>query len=183
MGKTKLFDNWTWKRHLPEPFNTSAAKRIDIWSVHNTSTDKASTLHAPTLSAILSYMEIDENAAAKGAIGTNGSMIIAEYPSHRGETHICVFNKDTGKFIAGVFANISSPPEPYEIKADGMSGSALFFALIPVAMGDKEFLDEYNNLMKCRHDGYTDMEAAEKSAAILCDNLYRRIENADKITD
>jgi len=129
-------------------------------------------------------MEINEDNTAKGAIGKNGSMIISEYPSHRaGETHVCVFNKDTGKFTAGVYVGTSQTPSPYEMKANGNSGSALFFALMPIAMTDKEFCDEYNNLLKCKRDDYSDMTAAEKSAAILCDNLYKRIENADNLGD
>jgi len=180
MGKTKLFDNWTWKRHLPDPFKNVTAKRTDAYSKYNTTTTKESTLHASTLSSILAFMDIDENnPQAKGAIGTKGNLIISEYPSRRVETHVCVYDKDTGKFIAGVFKNVSSTnSEAYEMKANGHSGSALFFTLIPVAMEDAEFFSAYNQLLSCKKAGYTDIESAAKWAAVMCDNLYRRIENA-----
>ena len=187
MGKTTLFSNWTWRRNLSEPFRRATKKRTDAYSVYNTTTEKESTLHAPTLCAIMAYMDIDgKTAEAKGAIGTRGNTIVAEYPSHRaGETHVCVFNKDTDKFTAGIFKDSSTSPEPYEMKSkgDGQSGSAMFFALMPIFLQVKEFADEYRILKSYKESGYADMESASRSAAILCDNIYRRIENAAGLTD
>ena len=54
--------------------------------------------------------------------------------------------------------------------------------LIPEAMKDDEFRENYDLLGKCRNDGYADMDEAEKAAFILCDNLYRRIEGADTLS-
>ena len=188
MGKTKLFDAWTFKRHLQMPFDNSVKKRTDSWSKYNTAAEKSSTLHAQTLSAVFAYMELDKAAAqtelSKGAIGTRDRMIIAEYPSHRaGETHVCQYNRETGKFIAGVYKNGSSIPEAYEMKANGQSGSALFFALMPIALEDIEFNCEYEKFYQQKRMNFPYMEASEQTAALLCDNLYRRIENADNLGD
>lgn len=189
MAKTKLFENWTWQRHLPEPFDDSTVqkKRTDVSSMYNQMRTKEATLHSSTLSAIGAYMELDlaaaSGATALGALGTqNNSMTIAEYPSHTGETHAVVFNHGTGKFSAGRYTNPSSTPQSYTLKEDGNSGAALIFALIPTAMNDTEFAGEYGKLLQCKKDGYPDLEEASKTAAVLCDNLYRRIENADNLS-
>lgn len=189
MAKTKLFDNWTWQRHLPEPFDDPSVvkARTDVSSMYNQSRDKKSTLHSAILSAIQAYMELDLAAAAgstaPGALGTqNGNMTIAEYPSHTGEIHAVVFTHGTGKFSAGRYTNPTSTPQSYTLKEDGSSGAALIFALLPTAMNDTEFADEYGKLLQCKKDGYSDLEEASKTAAVLCDNLYRRIENADNLS-
>ena len=67
MGKTTLFSNWTWGRHLSEPFKNITKKRTSVSSMYNTTSEKESTLHAPTMCAILAYMDIDEkNPVVKG---------------------------------------------------------------------------------------------------------------------
>lgn len=182
MPSTKLFGNWTWRRNLPEPFHTLTVKKQNsVYSRYNTMTNKESTLHAPTLSAVLAYMNLSE----KGAVGKKDNMIITEYPSRRNETHICIYDRNTGKFTAGVYQNALSSPVIYEMKStgSGQSGAALFFALICAACQDEEFQREYANLVNCKTNGYRDMETTVRSAAVLCDNLYRRIENAANLGD
>lgn len=186
MGKTKLFDNWTWRRHLPEPFNDPSVikKRTDAASMYNSTPAKEATLHAPALCGILAYMDLELGTSEQGAAGTQGDDIyVAEYPSHTGLIHAAVFNKITGKFHAGKFTDPDSSPQTYTLKEDGDSGAALFFALMPYAMMDSEFAAEYGKLLNEKQSGYPDMDTACKSAALLCDNLYRRIENADNLGD
>ncbi len=185
MSATKLFDKWTWSRKLPTPFDTVTNNvRTDISSIHNKTRTTKSTLHSATLSAILAYMELEASpTTAKGAIGTQNDFIIGEYPSHNvGETHIVVFNKNNGKFTAGVFTS-NSTPSIYSLKEDGNSSSALIFALMPILLTDNEFSEEYSKLLDCKKDGFTDMDKAEECAFILCDNVYRRIENSNSLGD
>lgn len=40
-----------------------------------------------------------------------------------------------------------------------------------------------SKLIAEKQSGYSDMDEANKIAALLCDNLYRRIENADNLGD
>jgi len=189
MAKTKLFDKYTFDRHLPEPFNDpSVSKRStddSHMSRYNKTATKQSTLHAPALCGILAYMDLEIAAAdgteSKGAIGSQGEMIVAEYPSHKGENHVAVFNKTTGKFIAGRFASPADSPSTYVMKADKESGSAMLFALMPKALEDDEFADSYSQLMAHKSAGFTDLESAAANAYVLCDNLYRKIENADSL--
>ena len=183
MGKCKLFDFWTWKRTLPKPFDDIDTKYTDVRSKYSPSS-ASSTLHTPTLCGILSYMALDQSDAPagkeppKGAIGTQAdNFVIAEYPSHTGMTHVAVFNNTTGKFTAAKMADAESAPQNYVLKESGDSGSALFFALMPTALKDEEFSEEYAKLWEQYRAGYPDMDRAARYAAVCCDNLYRRIEN------
>lgn len=179
----KLFENWTWSRKNPEPFEAIGKKqRTDVHSKYNKTKASQSTLHSSTLSGIFAYMDLEiDPTTAKGAIGTQGDMIIAEYPSHRaGETHLTVFNRNTGKFICSVM-NGSGTSTSYVLKEDGNSGSALFFALMPYFLEDDEFSENYTTLLNCKKDGFTDMSAAEDAAYMLCDNVYRRIEGSSTL--
>jgi len=182
---SKLFDGWTWSRNLPAPFdNVNSTVRTDIKSVYNKTRNAKSTLHSSVLSGILAYMELEADpTSAKGAIGTQGDLTIAEYPSHRvGETHVVVFNRNNGKFNVCVRDTAGSTTN-YVQKSDGNSGAALFFALIPRLLENDEFSENYTVLCQCRKDGYSDMAKAEDAAFILCDNVYRRIEGTDTLGD
>ena len=183
MGKCKLFDFWTWKRELPKPFDDIVTKYTEIRSKYSPPS-AASTLHASTLRAILAYMALDHTdewpgkEKPLGAVGTQAdNFVIAEYPSRTGSTHVVVFNNTNGKFTAAKLSDPSDPPRNYVLKESGDSGAALFFALMPTALQDEEFTDEYAKLWDCCKAGYPDVDDAAEHAAILCDNLYRRIEN------
>lgn len=186
MAKIKLFDNWTWNRKLPEPFDDiSIEQRSKVhYSKYCTASVKLATLHSAVLSAILSAMElnIDDSGEEKGAFGEQGELMdIAEYPSRTGEIHAVVYQKQTGKFVAGCYDDMNQMPKPYVLKEDKNTGTALFFALISKAMTDEEFSQEYNLLLDEKKAGFPDLQKAAKSAYILCDNLYRRIENASDL--
>lgn len=183
MGKCKLFDFWTWKRVLPKPFDDIDTKYTDVRSKYSPAS-ASSTLHTATLCGILAYMALDHadelagKEAPKGAIGTQAdNFLIAEYPSHTGVTHVVVFNNTTGKFTAAKMADAEDTPKNYVLKDSGDSGSALFFALMPTALQDEEFSEEYAKLWEQCKAGYPDIEKAARYAAVCCDNLYRRIEN------
>ncbi len=185
MAISKLFDAWTWKRSLPKPFDTVANNmRTDIYSKYNRISTKKATLHAALLSAILAGIELEvDPSGAKGALGTQNAFSVVEYPSHNaGETHVVVYNETKGKFYAGVFTG-STAPGNYYLKESGNSGAALFFALLPRLLTEDEFSAEYGALVDCRKSNYTDMAEAERAAFVLCDNVYRRIADADSLGD
>ena len=187
MPNVPLFATWTWKMPLPEPFDkvTNNVSTTHYSKYCNVSTKK-STLHAYALQAILSYLEMDTSitpgTTSQCAIGTQKDRTIAEYISRAGEIHAVVFNINAGKFIAGRFDDITSTPRVYSLKERGNTGSALFFALMPIALNDDEFRENYDLLGRCKNDGFSDMDEAEKAAFILCDNLYRRITNATTLS-
>ena len=186
MAKVQLFAPWTWKVGLPEPFDkVTSNTSTDHYSIYCTMPTKKATLHSALLSAILAYMEMDTSltpgSSSESAIGTQGDKIMTEYQSRTREIHVVQFNKKNGKFNVGRFDSTSSAPKVYSLKAGGNSGTALFFTLMPEALKDDEFRENYDILGACKNDGYTDIEKAEKAAFILCDNLYRRIEGADTL--
>lgn len=187
MPKSPLFNNWTWKLTMPEPFDAIASNTsTTYYSTYCTMPTKKSTLHSPLLAAILAYMEMDTTltpgSSSESAIGTQGDKTVAEYQSRTGEIHVAVFNRKNGKFNVGRYEDVTASPKVYSLKDGGSIGTALFFVLIPEAMKDDEFRENYDLLGKCKNDGFTDMDEASKAAFILCDNLYRRIEGADTLS-
>lgn len=183
---TPLFANWTWKLSQPAPFNTITDNVSKTHcSVHNAQSPRKSTLHGPALSAILAYMDMDTSLTptptAEHALGTQSDLTVAEYHSRTKEIHTVCFNKKNGKFNCSRYDSITGSPKAYSIKESESTGTALFFTLIPEALTDDEFKEHYDSLGKCKNDGFTDMDTAEESAFILCDNLYRRIQNAASV--
>ena len=186
MPNGNLISNWSFKRKLPEPFEdyTDDPIRKDVYSKYCTQPQKRSTLHASTLRAILAYMELENPPGGTaseelGAIGSQGNnYTIAEYPSKTGDLHVVIYNRTNGKFIAGIYPkpiDSETTADQYLLKEDKNSGAALLFALLPTIMQDDEFNEYYQELKKHRDNGYTDMEEAVKTAAVLCDNIYRRL--------
>lgn len=185
MPNGKIFDSWTFKVSLPEPFDVynSNTSRDDVYSMYCKQPNPKATLHAASLRAILAYMELEDPTGTKppeelGAIGSQGNnYTIAEYPSKTGDLHVVVYNRLNGKMTAGIYPAPPDPestPEQYIYAEGKTSGAALFFALLPTALADDEFNRHYQELKKHRNNGYPDMDEASKDASILCDNLYRR---------
>lgn len=193
MSNTKLVPTWTFQRSLPEPFDVysgSSAVFKNISSRYCTQPQKKATLHAATLQAVFTYMDLENPPAGKtpeelGAIGSqSNNFTIAEYPSRTGQLHVVIYNRITGKFIAGKFEqplDLETQSEAYQFTETGNSGSALYFALMPTFLGDEEFSEKYQELKEQRERGYPDMDEAAQTAAILCDNVYRRIRYGDTL--
>ncbi len=190
MATNKLFEKWTWNRTLPEPFNDSSVElRQKVSSSYNTTKNAYSTLHAATLRALLNYAKLinASNAGASldglGSVGTQTSaMDIVEYPSSDGTTHIVVYNRLKGKFIAAKVDNPTSMNiSHYEFKDGYSSGSALIFALIPKAMETVEFSECFADFLKDYNDNFPDLKKSCENAGILCDNIYRRVLSASTL--
>ena len=136
------------------------------------------------LSVILQRMEIMLPSVSDdtGAVGTQSDHLhVVEYPSHSGELHAVVLNRKTGKFTAGRYDDVTLPPKPYVLKESEQSGSALFFALMDIALEDEEFQQHFDQLLELKKVGFPSKTEAAEHAYILCDNLYRRVKNADKL--
>ena len=60
MARVQLYATRTWKMSQPEPFDKTANQVSTVYySRYCTASAKKSTLHSPSLSAILAYMEMD----------------------------------------------------------------------------------------------------------------------------
>ena len=107
-----------------------------------------------------------------------------DYPSRTGELHVVVYNPANGKFIAGKYTvppDTENAPEKYVFKDSQNTGAALLFALMPTFLSDEEFNEKYQQLKEYREAGYPDMDEAAETAAVLCDNAYRRIRYSDTL--
>ena len=52
---------------------------------------------------------------------------------------------------------------------------------MPTFLSDEEFNEKYQQLKEYRAAGYPDMDEAAETAAVLCDNAYRRIRYSDTL--
>jgi len=176
----RLYQDYMWSAPLPEPFDLIADKTSSVYiSKYNTSNSK-STLFTPLLRAIISFAKLqyatETGESCKGAIGKQGEdIIIAEYESNI-RTGV-VFNRKNQKFIVGlVDSNNTDSFLNYSLgKNGGKSGSALFFALMPIFLEDKEFEENYDKFYDQMKVGYRDPGLIYETGCIMCDNVYRRI--------
>lgn len=192
---SELFDSWSWQRKQPAPFDQydeSELKRTDTISMYNAGPRKVATIHPVAIRAILAYMNLETGTLPPGqkhlgAIGSQGNdFTVAEYPSVSGEIHVIAYNRNRGTFKAGRYADPITPaekPASYNYSENGQSGTALFFTLLPLAMADAEFNASYQDLKGYAANGFLNKEETIKTAALLCDNLYRRVKNADNLGD
>lgn len=175
MSRSKLFESWTYGLKLPIPLDGITQRNYkDVGSRYNLADVVQSTLHAPTLKAILAYVHLKEGAGS-GAIGENTSYILAEF-----EDTIVAYDKSKGIFFASQFALSQQTPQPYTLGAKGgHSGAALIFTLMPILEGDEEFHDALTQFIADYQ--VNDLTALATDAALLCDNVYRRIIGADSL--
>lgn len=52
---------------------------------------------------------------------------------------------------------------------------------MPTFLSDDEFNEKYQELKQHRDDGFPDLPKAAETAAVLCDNVYRRIRYGDSL--
>ena len=187
MANSKLFDSCTFTMAVPPEFSSYPNESTVHTSMYNVGSAKRATLHAPTLRAILAYMKLSKattdgtSVDGLGAIGTqNDKKIIAEYIGGRKDIQAVVYNKSSGGILASVFADEKASGAQFVHKASGgkETGTAMFFALVPVFMEDEEFKESYDILYDQFVTGFTDTNITEENIFKLCDNVYRRIENS-----
>lgn len=187
---SKLFEAWSWNRPHISPFSGYAKallRRSDVSTRYFAGKARQATVHPLIMQAVQMYLELELGNRAsgqihEGAIGSQGNDItVAEYPSSSGELQVIIFNRNTGKFSAGRYPDPIAPtakPTAYSYAEAGNSGTALFFALLPTFLGDSEFNQAYQDYKAQATTGFPDDDATSKAAALMCDNMYRRIEYA-----
>lgn len=187
MSNTMIFDPCTFTMDVPKEFDSFDKESTVHTSQYSVGSTTKSTLHAPTLRALMAYMKLSkastdgEPVDGLGAIGTqNGKKIIAEYVGGRKDYQAVVYTKSNGGIIASVFSDDKSSGEPFVHKGIGgkETGTAIFFTLMPLFLEDKEFKDYYDILYEQFVAGFSDRNATEEAIFKLCNNVYRRIENA-----
>ena len=187
MAESILFDASTFAMAVPPQFDSYPKESTVHISKYNVGgTVKKATLHAPTLRAVMAYLNLSKASTDGasldnlGAIGTqNGKKIIAEYIGGRKDIQAVVYNISSGSILASVYADEKASAAPFMHKGVGgkETGSAFFFALMPVFMEDEEFKEFYDILYEQFAAGFPDNSLTEEAIFKLCDNVYRRIEN------
>lgn len=190
MAKTKLFEAWSFRLQQPAPFDDpqySGSKSMGFSQYNTSSTAQKSTLHAPTMRALLAYAKLvsatenGQSVDGLGAIGHQGNTYrISEYPSAN-KTDCVVFNPVTGKFNAAQVEDGTQTLKPYSVGAGNGTGSGLLFCLMPILNEDDEFRQKFQEFVSHLESGWTDMDAAFECALTLCDNVYRRVENSKQL--
>lgn len=190
---SNLYERWSWeRRHIPpfDSFDESLLKRSDVSSRYFQGSVRRSTIHPLAMRAIQTYLELEQGNTPigrthQGAIGSQGNdFTIAEYPSSNGEVQVVIYNRNTGTFKAGRYSDPIIPtsrPTAYSYSETGNNGTALFFALIPTFLGDAEFNQAYQDYKEQANTGFTDPDETSRAAALMCDNMYRRITYADRL--
>ena len=190
MAKTKLFEAWSFRLQQPAPFDDpkyAGSKSMGFSQYNTSSTAQKSTLHAPTMRALLAYAKLvsaTENGQSVDGLGTIGhqgtTYRISEYRSAN-KTDCVVFNPVTGKFNAAQVEDGTQALKPYSVGAGNGTGSGLLFCLMPVLNEDDEFRQKFQEFVSLLESGWADMDAAFECALTLCDNVYRRIENSKQL--
>lgn len=179
MAKTKLFEAWSFRLQQPAPFDDpkyAGSKSMGFSQYNTSSTAQKSTLHAPTMRALLAYAKLvsatenGQSVDGLGAIGHQGTTYrISEYRSAN-KTDCVVFNPVTGKFNAAQVEDGTQALKPYSVGAGNGTGSGLLFCLMPVLNEDDEFRQKFQEFVSLLESGWADMDAAFECALTLCDN-------------
>lgn len=197
MASKGLFQKCTWDVPVPEPFASLPIRNTSVYSDYAKSVSTPrSTLHAPTINAIMEYIrivsasaDVDDGPKPLGALGSqNDNYLIGEYVTEGGNLECSVFIKETGSFVACSMTDPASSPQTYILGDKKNDGSGLIFTLMPLLMLNDEFADNMRILMTelAEFDAEADTElTAEATNAmyVLCDNAYRRIETPSVCSD
>lgn len=203
----KLFENWTFSLKPPEPFDDWAEKYLDgklyssdvgHVSVHNITTKgKRATLHRPTIRAIEALCQVmqDVSGTDYGAVGVQKSedgeltYYLCEFLYDRQgvleRTALSYHVKD--KKLRGCFDSLRGRVAVPALKNGENDGRSILFLLafasiVPDSpLFNDEFSEKFQDFREKKKAGYVDEEETLALALVLCDNLYRRINDADTL--
>lgn len=199
MARVRLFENWSFQRPLPEPFEREASRRgrrtltdEEALSVHNHMTrGKRSTLHGPTLRALILLADVKKNRT-EGAFGIQEKsgnikfycMEAVKETSGAEERRTLVYAPDTGicRGMVSMEGMVSGMPQFGETGSEGKEIIALlsYASLIPGPLHDGEFETAFGRFCE-ELERQTDVDTLMKLGGLLCDNLYRRVANAENL--
>lgn len=169
---SKLF---VFNRSLPEPFD-KGPKKVKVSSQYGDGTE--ATLSSTVVKGVLAYCAC--HAGSEGAVGMCGQKDVAEYKSSAGSDsyHLVVYNPADGTVLASVYDSNTETMEDYVIGNKARDGAAVVFAMIPSLMKDEEFRENLTAFEKEYQGSFTDVAKATDLMGILCDNAYRRVNDA-----
>ena len=174
---TSMTNLFNFGRPLPEPFEKLSNKKVKGAASKYGALE--ATLCASVLKGVNAFCAC-VNGTGQGAVGNiEGQRYVAEYKSSMGADtyHLVVYDASTGNFLASVYDRDTELMEQYTAHPSARDGAALFFAMMPKLLEDQEFKENFQAYREQRKDGFPDLPKAVTAAAILCDNVYRRVKD------
>ena len=174
---TSMTNLFNFGRPLPEPFEKLPNKKVKGAASKYGALE--ATLCASVLKGVNAFCAC-VNGTGQGAVGNiEGQRYVAEYKSSMGADtyHLVVYDASTGNFLASVYDRDTELIEQYTAHPSARDGAALFFAMMPKLLEDQEFKENFQAYREQRKDGFPDLPKAVTVAAILCDNVYRRVKD------
>lgn len=199
MASSKIFESWTFSLPIPEPFlqtlienglNKASSEEGYTSRYNLMQQGKQSTLHGPVLRAVLTLVELMETDT-DGALGVQKNdtgelqFYCGEFKKKNNEDRmVVVYNSKNGKFKvceSGTGIHRHMPA----LRSGQSDGKHLICMLEYASLNmdgplfDTEFFDNFTILRAQYKNNWPDMDVALKAAFICCDNIYRRVENAN----
>ena len=174
---TSMTNLFNFGRPLPEPFEKLPNKKVKGTASKYGGLE--ATLCASVLKGVNAFCAC-VNGTGQGAVGhIEGQRYVAEYKSSMGADtyHLVVYDASTGNFLASVYDRDTELMEQYTSHPSARDGAALFFAMMPKLLEDQEFKENFQAYREQRKDGFPDLPKTVTAAAILCDNVYRRVKD------
>ena len=195
---SNLYETWTLKQEIPEPFagivqknggRRTSLKQEDC-SRYNTGRAKSAVLHPPTLRAILSLLRLMDGreSGAAGHQDSNGEVnfYCLEYQKPDGK-YALVYNSRNGKVqgLRRLGQGLEPLPPVSETGSNGEEYMAVF-AYLSIDGNDGLCNTEFASHFFDLHEHFAGHkilgeEALLHCAFVCCDNLYRRIESGGAI--
>lgn len=191
MPEVSFYAPWTMQMALPEQFQALADQsdgrkisfKAEDCSAYNTRPQgRSSKLHPPTLSAILTLVQIREGLCAGAAGVQRGKEInyfCMEYPKGR-ERRVLVYNWKNGRF-GGIRVRKGQSEKMMSVQ-NGRSSGEEYLAVLAYAsilpdspLYDQEFHTNFGLLADQYTNGWPAPLLALRAAFLCCDNLYQRL--------
>jgi hypothetical protein len=167
---SKLF---IFNRDLPAPFDKLRSKTVAVSSTYGDGTN--AKLTSTVAKAVLALCRIRRDEG-QGALGKLDVKSICEYKSSEADKyHLAVHDMVSGNILASVYDANTETIEQYTVGNKARDGAALMMAILPALLEDEEFNQHFEAFYDHYGKGFTDVDAAAKDLAMLCDNAYRRI--------
>ena len=159
---------------LPSPFD-SGPRKLKVTSKFGAANE--STLIAGVIKGINAICAC-KNSSGLGALGTLNGKCIAEYKSSLDDQyHLIIYDEATGTLNASVYCKDTGLMESYIVNQRGRDGAAIIMAMFPTLMQETEFSETFQSYYEEYVKGLSDVENARTLMALLCENVYRRVQN------
>ena len=176
---TTIYRPATFNGKFPAPFSGWDTKKIEAYSKYNTRR-VPTNLHAPTIKALLKYCGLMQGSLT-GALGESDGVLFAEYMRSTDNdeiTDILCWDPSTSELSATRYDHDTEKYESYSVSVT--FGTPIFLLLIHYSMDNSsEFKDYFDAFYGHFLNGLTNESSVLEAAAVLSDNIYRRMLSQD----